>query len=127
MLNSTPFVENKKGATLFVAPSKRLLVLVRDYCISEFINELIPITESASPVQMNNVDLLRTDLKLRYFEAPDLVDLPKSAWRVVNAVSDFATHVNPLRKTASYKENLFSKTIEGNAIIDKSYELIKAI
>ena len=70
--------------------------------------------------------LIREDMKLRYFEAPDLRHVGKNAYRFLNAVSDFATHAKPLRETASYRENLFAKTMEGNPLIDKAYELVMA-
>lgn len=100
---------------------------ITDRKVMKFIEDLIPMPDNPSKLQENNIDLLRTDMKLRYFEAPDLVDLPKTAWRFINAVSDFATHITPLRKTENYKENLFAKTIDGNALIDKSYELVKSL
>lgn len=90
----------------------------------EFIQELLPVPENAGDTLARNIDLLRADLKLRYFEAPDLVDLPKSAYRFVNAVSDFATHTNPLRRTSTYQENLIANTMEGNPLVDKAYEII---
>jgi phage/plasmid-like protein (TIGR03299 family) len=98
-----------------------------DKKVLSFIDELIPLPDNPSKVQENNIDLLRTDLKLRYFEAPDLVNSPKNSWRFINAVCDFATHVTPLRKTENYKENLFIKTVEGNPIIDKAYELVDTL
>ena len=100
---------------------------ISDKKVLEFISELLPVPENSGQVQANNVDVLRTDLKLRYFEAPDLIDLPKSAYRVINAVSDFATHVNPLRRSSSYQENLFAKTMEGNPLVDKAYDLLQAM
>lgn len=100
---------------------------ITDRKVMKFIEDLIPMPDNPSKLQENNIDLLRTDMKLRYFEAPDLVDLPKTAWLFINAVSDFATHITPLRKTENYKENLFAKTIDGNALIDKSYELVKSL
>ena len=69
---------------------------------------------------------LREDMKIRYFDAPDLQHVGKNAYRFVNAVSDFATHAQPLRKTANYKENLFSRTVEGNPLIDKAYQMVNA-
>jgi phage/plasmid-like protein (TIGR03299 family) len=98
-----------------------------DKKVLSFIDELIQLPDNPSKIQENNIDLLRTDLKLRYFEAPDLVNLPKTSWRFINAVCDFATHVTPLRKTENYKENLFIKTVEGNPIIDKAYELVDTL
>ena len=31
-----------------------------------------------------------------------------------------------LRKTANHKENLFARTIDGNALIDRAYQMVKA-
>jgi len=98
-----------------------------DKKVMEYIEQLIPLPENPTKTQENNVDLLRTDMKLRYFEAPDLVDISKNGWRFINAVSDFATHAKPLRKTASYQENMFMRTAEGNPLIDKAYEIISAL
>jgi phage/plasmid-like protein (TIGR03299 family) len=102
-------------------------ISLTDKKVKEFIEELIPMPEDPSAIQQNNIDLLRTDMKLRYFDAPDLIHVPKNGWRFINAVSDFATHAKPLRKTASYKENLFAKTVDGNPLIDKAYELLESL
>lgn len=83
-------------------------------------------TDNPTNVQEKNINRLREDMKLRYFDAPDLQHVSKNAWRLLNAVSDFATHSDPLRKTASFKENMFSKTVEGNPLIDRAYSIIKA-
>ena len=100
---------------------------IEDNKVLEFISELIPLSDNATKIQEKNVELLRNDMKLRYFEAPDLVNLPKTPWRLINAVSDFATHITPLRRTENYKENLFSRTVDGNSMIDKAYELISSV
>ena len=63
----------------------------------------------------NNLRLLE-DMKMRYWDAPDLSSVGKNGYRFVNAVSDFATHSNPIRKTKNYNENLFLRTVEGNPI-----------
>jgi len=100
---------------------------IEDKKVIEFIQELIPLPDNASKIQEKNISVLRTDMNQRYFDAPDLIHLPKTPWRFINAVSDFATHTTPLRKTENYKENLFAKTIYGNSLIDKAYELINSI
>lgn len=102
------------------------MISMSDDKVLEYINELLPVDESATPQQIRNMKRLQEDMKLRYFEAPDLKDLGKSAYRFVNAVSDFATHAEPLRRTANYKENLFSRTVEGNPLIDKAYQMVLA-
>ena len=97
-----------------------------DNKVMEFINELLPYSEDATSVQRKNVEQLRDDMKIHYFEAPDLKVLGKNGYRLINAVSDFATHSKPLRETSNFKENLFLKTLEGHPIIDKAYAMIKA-
>ena len=102
------------------------MISMSDDKVLEYINELLPVDESATSQQIRNMKRLQEDMKLRYFEAPDLKDLGKNAYRFVNAVSDFATHAEPLRRTANYKENLFSRTVEGNPLIDKAYQMVLA-
>lgn len=97
-----------------------------DKQIREFIEILIPEEPGAAEQQKKNVRKLREDMACRYFDAPDLKHVGKNAYRFVNAVSDFATHARPLRKTANYKENLFARTMDGNPLIDKAYQMVKA-
>lgn len=94
--------------------------------VKDFIERLLPIEDGATVTQIKNVKRQREDMALRYFDAPDLRDLGNNAYRFVNAVSDFATHAEPLRRTPSYNENLFSRTMEGNPLIDRAYQLAQA-
>lgn len=102
-------------------------VTVSDELITEMINDLLPIPTDISELQERNITRLRNDIRMRFYQAPDLQSLPQNAYRFINAVSDFATHAKPLRETAAYRENLFARTIEGNALIDKSYQLVKQV
>lgn len=97
-----------------------------DKQVYDYIEILLPMDENATPQQKKNIKRLQDDMKRRYFDAPDLQDVGRNAYRFVNAVSDFATHSQPLRKTANYKENLFGRTVEGNPLIDKAYQLVCA-
>ena len=97
-----------------------------DEQVLEYIEILLPLEEDSTPQQIRNMKRLREDMKMRYFDAPDLKDVGKNAYAFVNAVSDFATHAEPLRRTTNYKENLFARTVEGNPLIDKAYQMIKA-
>ena len=99
---------------------------VTDGQIREYIEQLLPIEEDATPIQSRNIIRLRKDMERRYFDAPDLQDVGGNAYRFINAVSDFATHARPLRRTANYNENLFSRTMDGNPMIDRAYQLVKA-
>ena len=97
-----------------------------DKQVMEYIEILLPIEDGSTPQQEKNMKRLREDMKIRYFDAPDLQSVGKNAYRFVNAVSDFATHAEPLRRTANYKENLFSRTVDGNPMIDKAYQMVSA-
>lgn len=101
-------------------------ISMSDKTVMQYIEELLPVDESATPQQIRNMKRLQEDMKQRYFDAPDLKDLGKNAYRFVNAVSDFATHAEPLRRTVNYKENLFARTVEGNPLIDKAYQMVQA-
>jgi hypothetical protein len=92
----------------------------------EYITLLLPMDDQPTNIHRQNVKRIRDDLTTRYFDAPDLRHVGKTAYRFVCAVSDFATHAKPLRETAGYRENLFAKTIDGNPLIDKAYELALA-
>ena len=94
--------------------------------VKEYIEQLLPIEKDASFVTAKNIKKLRDDIRLRYYEAPDLKRLGDNAYRFINAVSDFATHANPIRRTRNYNENLFMRTYEGNPVIDRAYQLLTA-
>lgn len=100
-------------------------IAIPDKKVMEYIDILLPLEEEASDIQKKNIRKLREDMKLRYFDAPDLQQVGKNGYRFVNAVSDFATHAKPLRVTENFKENLFGRIMEGNVLIDKSYLLVK--
>ena len=97
-----------------------------DQKVMEYIEILLPVEDGSTPQQIKNIERLREDMKIRYFDAPDLQDTGKNAYRFINAVSDFATHAKPLRRTANYKENLFARTAEGNPLIDRAYQMMFA-
>ena len=94
--------------------------------VIDYIKILLPTEYGSTPQQIKNMERLQEDMAHRYFDAPDLQDVGQNAYRFINAVSDFATHSKPLRKTANYKENLFSKTVDGNPLIDKAYQMMCA-
>lgn len=97
-----------------------------DAVVDEYIKELLPIADDASETTEKNILRLRKDVATRYFDAPDLQGLRKNGYRFINAVSDFATHAAPIRRTKNYQENLFNKTMEGNPLTDKAYRLVMA-
>lgn len=123
----TLFMAEKYMDTLGREFEKLSRIKLSDDKVMEFIHFLLPMdTENLSAVQERNIIKLRDDMKARYFDAPDLIDVGRNGYRFVNAVSDFATHSKPLRETGNFKENLFAKTVDGNTLIDKAHELVKS-
>ena len=99
---------------------------VTDSQLKEYVEQLLPLEKEATPMQEKNTMKLWEDMLRRYYDAPDLQGVGNNAYRFINAVSDFATHAKPLRRTANYNENLFMRTMDGNPMIDRAYQLVKA-
>ena len=97
-----------------------------DRQVMDYIKLLLPYENEDNSPHVRNINRLREDMQKRYFDAPDLKDVGNNAYRFVNAVSDFATHSEPIRRTKNFKENLFSRTVEGNPLIDKAYQMLCA-
>lgn len=100
-------------------------IRLSDDKVMEYIEMLLPCADEEETRKKKNIVSLREALMFRYKEAPDLQHVGKNAYRFVNAVSDFATHNEPLRRTVNYQENMFGKTIDGNPLIDKAYAIVK--
>lgn len=101
-------------------------VKLTDRKVMGYIDILLPELDNPTPQQTRNIVRLKEDMKARYFDAPDLKDMGKNGYRFINAVSDFATHAKPIRMTRNYQENLFGRTMEGNALIDRAYGMLRA-
>ena len=101
-------------------------IKLSDGKVMKLMEEFFPVTSDLSDTQRNNNQRLLEDLRMRYWDAPDLSDVGKNGYRFINAVSDFATQADPLRKTRNYNENLFLRTVEGNPMIDRAYKMVLA-
>ena len=124
--HNTLLLAEKYMGRLGMEFSRLSKIKLSDQKVLEYIDLLLPIDEQPTDIHRKNITRIREDMKARYFDAPDLRHVGKNAYRFVNAVSDFATHAKPLRNTANYQENMFAKTIEGNPLIDRAYELVTA-
>ena len=97
-----------------------------DRQVYDYIDALFPDEDGTTGMQRKNIIRLKDEVKRRYFDAPDLQSVGKNAYRFVNAVSDFATHAKPLRERKNYRESLFARTVDGNAMLDKAYGMMQA-
>lgn len=125
--HNTLLLAEKYMGSLGAEFSRLAKIKLTDAKVMEYVDMLLPMNDNPTDIHKKNVMRVREDLKIRYFDAPDLKGVVgKNAYRFICAISDFATHAKPLRETASYRENMFGKTMEGNPLIDKAYELIEA-
>ncbi|MBD5460695.1 MAG: DUF945 domain-containing protein [Lachnospiraceae bacterium] len=102
------------------------MIRLSDNKVEDLISALIPDADGGSTQQRRNIQKMREDMKARYYDAPDLADVGKNGYRFLNAVSDFATHAKPLRERANYRESLFARTVDGNPLVDRAYQMVMA-
>ena len=69
------------------------------------------------------IERKRNDILTIYNDKPDLRGTERSAFRFINAISDYATHTEDHRNTKNYQENLFMKVADGFSMIDTAYKL----
>ena len=124
--HNTLLLAEKYMGQLGMEFSRLSKIKLSDQKVLQYIDQLLPMDDQPTEIHRKNITRIREDMKRRYFDAPDLRHVGKNAYRFLNAVSDFATHAKPLRETASYRENLFAKTMEGNPLMDRAYELVLA-
>ena len=124
--HNTLLLAEKYMGQLGMEFSRLSKIKLSDQKVLQYIDQLLPMDDQPTEIHRKNITRIREDMKRRYFDAPDLRHVGKNAYRFLNAVSDFATHAKPLWETASYRENLFAKTMEGNPLMDRAYELVLA-
>ena len=101
-------------------------VKLNEFTLYKMVNNIIPITEGMTDRQKTNQQSIRDDIIMRYREAPDLMVLDQTGARLVQAVADTTSHMEPFRQTANFKENRFKKTLDGNEILDRTISIVLA-
>lgn len=101
-------------------------VKMNEFNLYKTVNNIIPITEKMTARQKENAKTVREDILFRYREAPDLKVLDQTGARLIQAVADTTSHMEPFRQTANYKENKFKATIDGNEILDRAVNIVLA-
>lgn len=99
-------------------------VKMSDTTVYRTIQNIIPIGEDLSEKQKANLKRVSDDILYRFYNAPDLRDRDMTAARLVQAVADTTSHIEPIRRTANYAENHFKATLDGNDLLDKTVGLL---
>ena len=84
------------------------------------IDNMFPIKEEASERAKENIINSRNKFMVCMM-APDILKYKGTAYQVVQAASDFATHMAPNRMTDTYKERNFTKVLDGHWVIDEAF------
>lgn len=93
--------------------------------IDKLVKELFPITQEASDlVKRRNAERRATFQTA--LNADDLANFRGTAWQFINAAADMADHAQPLRVTATSRENRLKDVFNGHPLLDKAYELVLA-
>lgn len=95
--------------------------------VRSFIDMLFPITDNMQPRAVTIAENKRAELMYRYEYAPDVVDMEQSAFRFINAVSDYVDHTEPVRKTSTWKEKRFANNLGGNELLDTAYAMVNSL
>ena len=89
--------------------------------VAMILDELYPVSEDATDRVKRTINQKKEDFMICMF-APDILKFKDTAWGVINAASDFSTHIAPARMTSTYQENKFNGILNGDVIIDKVFE-----
>lgn len=93
---------------------------VREAEVAQILDSIYAVPEDASDRIKANAAKKKEDFMI-YMFAPDILKFKDTAWGVINAASDFATHSTPARQTTNFQENRFNNLLNGDIIIDKVF------
>ena len=124
-------VETLKFANKYLEATKETFedlhkIKLNDISFYRTIQNIVPIGEDLTARQKENLKLLRDDIIMRYENAPDLINLDRTGARLVQAVADTTSHMEPIRMTANYKENHFKSMLDGNDLLDRTMNILLA-
>ncbi len=98
-----------------------------DKKVIELVDNIVPIKDNMTARQLDNIQKIRSDIVLRYTEAPDLKVLEKTGARFIQAVADSTSHIIPFRQTENFAENRFKRMIDSeNDLLNTAVKLTLA-
>lgn len=95
--------------------------------IDKFILKLLPVTKDMSKRKTENAQLVRDAIVSIHNNKDDLGNFRKTSWGVYNAVADFVSNSEPLRKTATMQENKFLSFVDGNDLLLKAQKILNVV
>ena len=99
---------------------------ISDDEIEKVLNDLFPVDyQKDSERKINNVKELKDNFYICYM-MPDIAKFRNTQWGVINAMSDMVTHMNPVRKSDTYRENNWGRIINGHPFMDALTKMMVA-
>lgn len=98
-------------------------VTVNEDQLQAMLNQLFPEKADATGRQKRNIQQQKDNYMVCYF-APDILKFGNSAWRCLNAMSDFVGHSEPTRHTSSYDENNWNRIMDGHKLLDQMTSML---
>lgn len=98
-------------------------VTVNEDQLQQLLNKLFPEKAEATERQKRLIQQDKDNFMVCYF-APDIVKFQNTAWGVINAASDMATHMAPKRQTANYEANRWGKIMDGTTLLDSVVDML---
>ena len=95
--------------------------------IPELMEALFPLPEDPSPLTIKNNEWRKQTLYNLYTSVEDIAKFEGTAWGMYNAVSDYCTHIRPIKETPSWRENLFSKAVEVNRLLVVAQKMLMQV
>lgn len=85
--------------------------------IRAIVEEMFPMNDDSPERTKANMQKAKTEFMVAYY-MPDIEKFRNTAWGILNACSDFATHASPQRNTTTYQERNFERIIYGHPMLD---------
>lgn len=93
--------------------------------VKRIIDRLFPIEDGETLTERRLQNMIRQREQFeRALDADDVQNFRGTAWGLLNAISDYAFHAQPIRETRTFRENKIRQVIEGNNILDRAFQMI---
>jgi hypothetical protein len=95
--------------------------------IDSFLEKLFTIKEDVSPRIKKNIEFSREEILKIYNSKDDLGNFRGTAWGIYNAVADYVSNSEPLRKTDTFETKRFVSYMDGNETLLKAQNILEEV
>lgn len=95
--------------------------------VSVFLDKLFVVNEKASDRIKRNIETSRDEVLRIYKTKDDLGNFRGTAWGIYNAVADYVSNSEPLRKTDTFEQKRFVSYLDGNDMLERAQYILEAI